>query len=80
MQFIQGNNRSQHILFPESLDQFVDQENEVRIIDLFVDSINIADFKFVIKTTQEGRPAYCVLHRLCECLGDTANLKLTARN
>lgn len=58
MQFIQGNNRSQHILFPDSLDQFVDQENEVRIIDLFVDSINITDFKFVIKTTLEGRPAY----------------------
>ena len=36
MQFIQGNNRSQHILFPDSLDQFVDQENEVRILDLFV--------------------------------------------
>ena len=36
MQFMQGNNRSQHILFPDSLDQFVDQENEVRIIDLFV--------------------------------------------
>ena len=51
MQFIQGNNRSQHILFPDSLDQFVDQENEVRIIDLFVDSINIADFKFVINTS-----------------------------
>ena len=33
---MQGNNRSQHILFPDSLDQFVDQENEVRIIDLFV--------------------------------------------
>ena len=58
MQFIQGNNRTQSILFPESLDQIVDHDNEVRIIDLFVDSINIADFKFVIKTTQEGRPAY----------------------
>ncbi len=54
MQFIQGNNRTQSILFPESLDQIVDQDNEVRIIDLFVDSINVSDFKFVIKTTLEG--------------------------
>ena len=54
MQFIQGNNRTQNILFPESLDQIVDQDNEVRIIDLFVDSINVSDFKFVIKTTLEG--------------------------
>ncbi|CAN5544237.1 IS1182 family transposase [soil metagenome] len=58
MQFIQGNNRTQSILFPESLDQIVDQDNEVRMIDLFVESINISEFKFVIKTTLEGRPAY----------------------
>ncbi len=58
MQFIQGKNRTQSILFPESLDQIVEQNNEVRIIDLFVESINLTDFKFVIKTTLEGRPAY----------------------
>ena len=58
MQFIQGNNRTQSILFPESFDQIVDQDNEVRIIDLFVESINVSDFKFVIKSTIEGRPAY----------------------
>ena len=58
MQFIQGKNRTQSILFPKSLDQIVEQENEVRMIDLFVESINLADFKFVFKTTNEGRPAY----------------------
>lgn len=58
MQFIQGKNRTQSILFPESLDQIIDQDNEVRIIDLFVESINPADFKFVIKTSIEGRPSY----------------------
>jgi transposase len=58
MQFIQGKNRTQSILFPESLDQIIDQNNEVRIIDLFVESINTTDFKFVIKTSIEGRPSY----------------------
>jgi transposase len=58
MQFIQGKNRTQSILFPQSLDQIVEQDNEVRIIDLFVESISLADFKFVVKTTTEGRPAY----------------------
>ena len=58
MQFIQGKNRTQSILFPESLDQIVEVDNEVRIIDLFVESINLADFHFVIKTSKEGRPAY----------------------
>ncbi len=58
MQFIQGKDRAQSILFPESLDQIVEPDNEVRIIDLFVESIHLTDFKFVIKTTTEGRPAY----------------------
>lgn len=58
MQFIQGKNREQSLLFPESLDQIIEQDNEVRIIDLFVESINAEDFKFNIKTTREGRPAY----------------------
>ena len=58
MQFIQGTNRTQSVLFSESLDQIIDQENEVRLIDLFVESINPADFKFVIKTSIEGRPSY----------------------
>jgi transposase len=58
MQFIQGTNRTQSVLFSENLDQIIDQDNEVRIIDLFVESINLTDFRFVIKTSIEGRPSY----------------------
>jgi transposase len=58
MQFIQGKNREQSILFPQSLDQIISPDNEVRIIDLFAESINLEDFKFVTKTSKEGRPAY----------------------
>ena len=58
MQFIEGKNRTQSILFPNSLDQIIEQNNEVRIIDLFIESINLTDFQFVIKTSKEGRPAY----------------------
>lgn len=58
MQFIEGKNRNQSILFPQSLDQIIEQDNEIRIIDLFVESINLNEFKFVIKTSKEGRPAY----------------------
>ncbi len=59
MIYIQGKNRKQSIIFPETLDQVIDQDNEVRFIDLFVESINIADFEFKTKTvTTEGRPPY----------------------
>ena len=39
MKFIQGENREQTFLFPVSLDDAVDAENEVRLIDVFVDSL-----------------------------------------
>lgn len=58
MNYIQGKNREQSILFPQSLDQIIALDNDVRIIDLFVETINITDFKFVVKTSAEGRPAY----------------------
>lgn len=58
MQYIQGKNREQSVLFPQSLDEIISADNEVRIIDLFAESINLADFKFVTKNATEGRPAY----------------------
>jgi transposase len=58
MQFIEGKNRTQSILFPQSLDEIISPDNEVRMIDLFVESVRLEDFHFVIKTTKEGRPAY----------------------
>ena len=58
MNFIEGNNRFQALLFPQSLDQIIDPDNDVRFIDLFAESINIVDAKFVVKSSAEGRPAY----------------------
>jgi transposase len=58
MKFIQGQNRKQINLFPVSLDQSIDQDNEVRIIDLFVDSLSIKDYGFRTDFIENGRPAY----------------------
>lgn len=58
MQYIQGTNRNQAVLFAENLDQIISQDNEVRLIDLFVESIQIENFGFVLKQNTEGRPAY----------------------
>jgi transposase len=55
---IQGHNRSQINLFPVSLDQSIDSANEVRVIDLFVDSLSIKDYGFRIDFIENGRPAY----------------------
>ena len=58
MKFIQGTNRNQAILFPVSLEQSIDEDNEVRIIDLFVDSLSLQDYGFEMEYVENGRPAY----------------------
>ena len=58
MKYIQGNNRSQTYLFPVSLEDSIDQENEVRLIDLFVDSLSLKDYGFKVAFVENGRPAY----------------------
>lgn len=58
MKFITGTDRSQAVLFPVSLEQSIDQTNEVRIIDLFVDSLSLEDFGFKMSFVENGRPAY----------------------
>jgi transposase len=58
MKFIQGQNRNQISIFPVSLDASIDSDNEVRIIDLFVDSLDIAEMGFKIDFIENGRPAY----------------------
>ena len=55
---IKGQNRSQTSLFPVSLDDAVAAENEVRLIDAFVDHLNLPEFGFKVAHTENGRPAY----------------------
>ena len=58
MKFIQGQKRGQTYLFPVSLDDAVDAENEVRLIDVFVDSLKLQEFGFKVGFAENGRPAY----------------------
>ena len=58
MQYIKGKDRNQCTLFPQSLDQIIDEGNDVRFIDLFAESINVTEFGFITKQSIEGRSAY----------------------
>jgi len=58
MDYIKGIPREQAYLFTDCLDNIIDSGNEVRIIDVFVESINIEEFGFASKLNYEGRPAY----------------------
>ena len=58
MRFIQGQDRTQTHLFPISLDQSIAKDNEIRLIDIFVDSLDLNDFGFKVDFDENGRPAY----------------------
>lgn len=58
MKFIHGYNRDQTHLFPVSLNDSIDADNEVRIIDLFVNSLTLGNFGFKMEFIENGRPAY----------------------
>src|SRR5690554_4563726 len=56
MKYISGKDRRQIEIF--SLEQVIDQNNEVRLIDLFVGGLVLADFGFKTHFVDNGRPAY----------------------
>ena len=58
MKFIQGSDRTQTHLFPTSLEASIDEDNEVRLIDLFVNTLDLDEFGFRTDFTENGRPAY----------------------
>jgi len=58
MKFITGQDRNQIPLFASSLEAAIAQDNEVRLIDMFVDSLKLADFGFKFGFIENGRPAY----------------------
>jgi len=58
MKYIQGQSRTQTSLFPISLDNAIEPENEIRIIDLFVDSLKLEEYGFKTVFVENGRPAY----------------------
>jgi len=58
MKFIQGQNRDQIHIFPQSLEESIALDNEVRVIDLFVDSLSLKKFGFDMDFIENGRPAY----------------------
>ncbi len=56
--FIEGRERDQATLFPERLDEAIDTENPVRVVDAFIDALDLADLGFDITPEATGRPGY----------------------
>ena len=57
--FMAGVDREQSTLLPECLDDFIDESNPVRVIDAFVDALDLAELGFDgVEPAATGRPSY----------------------
>src|SRR5437773_2761827 len=57
--FIDGEDRMQQALLPHSLEDYVGEENPVRVIEVFIDELDLAALGFAGMTpAATGRPAY----------------------
>src|SRR3954451_15274610 len=59
MTHIVGHDRSQLLLLPEAVDDYVGAENPVQFIDAFVDGLDLAALGFIGRVPKAiGRPGY----------------------
>ena len=59
MDYIKGIDRNQLSFLPECIEDHIDENNPVRLIDAFVDSLDLYELGFTKSTPNEtGRPAY----------------------
>ena len=57
--FIEGENRFQSTLFPESLEDYIAKDNSIRVVDAFVDQLDLKKLGFErAEPSDTGRPGY----------------------
>jgi transposase len=57
--FVEGTDREQSTLFPDCLEDWIDENNPVRVIDVFVDELDLAELGFDgVAPETTGRPGY----------------------
>jgi transposase len=57
--YVEGEDRTQNALFPERLDDWIHEDSTVRVIDAFVDELDLRKLGFDrAEPAVTGRPAY----------------------
>ena len=57
--FVEGEDRRQSLLLPESLDDYVTEDNPVRVVEVFIEELDLGALGFDgVKPAATGRPAY----------------------
>ncbi|MEW6214301.1 MAG: transposase [Nitrospirota bacterium] len=59
MGYIEGIDRNQVILFPEAINDYIEEDNPIQFIDAFVDNLDLIELGFKYSETKStGRPPY----------------------
>ena len=56
--FVEGEDRRQPALLPSCLDDYVSEDIPARVIDAFVDELDLGDLGFAVSPAATGRPSY----------------------
>jgi transposase len=56
--FVEGEDRRQQSLLPRSLEDYVDEDNPARVVDVFIDELDLEALGFGMVAVATGRPAY----------------------
>src|SRR5450432_2812004 len=57
--FVEGEDRRQSLLLPDSLDDYVTEDNPVRVVEVFIDELDVGALGFGgVEPAATGRPAY----------------------
>jgi transposase len=63
MPYIKGADRGQVTLMPDCLDDYISDENPVRVIDAFINSLDIEELGIKAESAVEGRRD--MIHAIC---------------
>ncbi len=59
MEYIRGEDREQSLLIPESIEEYVEENSTVRVIEAYVNSLDLKALGFThSEPAQTGRPSY----------------------
>ena len=80
--FVEGTDRGQNTLFPECLADWIDENNAVQVIDVFVDELDLAQLGFDgVAPEATGRPSYrsrCLILRVNKPLFSKVNSRYSS--
>ena len=56
MAYIQGIDRNQHIMLPEYLEDYITEDNVIRFIDKYINTLDLENMGFKVRKHGSGAP------------------------